>query len=191
MFIRNFQGTHEHPSTIETLKTIRQKYDESIRENVKHFCNARNAILYILDIEIINVFRDVAIDIKTMEEITMKKSKTMTDLLTVADMCIEASEAQARLLESRGKGPTKKKQDDQKVNMTDRGDRKDREDHRYHRNCQQQSSDQKEKRHLHHPDDIEKWCEMHHTSGHDLKKCKTFLDRKNMPPPAAQVAQEP
>jgi hypothetical protein len=27
MFIRNFQGTYEHPSIAETLKTIRQKYD--------------------------------------------------------------------------------------------------------------------------------------------------------------------
>jgi hypothetical protein len=41
------------------------------------------------------------------------------------------------------------------------------------------------------PDDAEKWCEIHHTSGHDLKECKTFLDRKKMPPPAAQVSQEP
>jgi hypothetical protein len=49
----------------------------------------------------------------------MKKSKMVADLLTVADTCIEASEARARLLESRGKGPMKKKQDDQEVNTTD------------------------------------------------------------------------
>jgi hypothetical protein len=30
-----------------------------------------------------------------MEEITMKKPKTVADLLTVTDVCIEASEAQA------------------------------------------------------------------------------------------------
>jgi hypothetical protein len=30
MFIRNFQGTYEHPSTAETFKTIRQKHDESL-----------------------------------------------------------------------------------------------------------------------------------------------------------------
>jgi hypothetical protein len=44
MFIRNFQGTYEHPSTTETRKTIKQKSDESLRDYVKHFCNARNAI---------------------------------------------------------------------------------------------------------------------------------------------------
>jgi hypothetical protein len=44
MFIRNFQGTYEHPYTAETLKTIRQKHDESLLDYVKHFCNARNAI---------------------------------------------------------------------------------------------------------------------------------------------------
>jgi hypothetical protein len=27
--------------------------------------------------------------------------------------------------------------------------------------------------------------------GHDLEECKTFLDQKKMPPPAAQVPQEP
>jgi hypothetical protein len=84
----------------------------------------------------------------------------------------------------------KKKQDDREVNTTDRGDRKDRGDRRYHENCQQQSSDQKEKMPFHHPDDTEKWCEIHCISGHDLEECKTFLDRKKMPPPAAPVAQE-
>jgi hypothetical protein len=43
---------------------------------------------------------------------------------------------------------------------------------------------------FHRPDDAEKWCEIHHTSRHDLKECKTFLDRKKMPPPAAPMAQE-
>jgi hypothetical protein len=54
-----------------------------------------------------------------VEEITMKKPKMVADLLTVADTCIEASEAQARLLESRSKGPSKKKQDDRDINTTD------------------------------------------------------------------------
>jgi hypothetical protein len=47
MFIRNFQGTYEHSSTAETLKTIKQKHDESLCDYVKHFCNARNAIPHI------------------------------------------------------------------------------------------------------------------------------------------------
>jgi hypothetical protein len=71
---------------------------------VKHFCNVRNAIPYIQDIEINNVFHDGVSDIKTIEEIAMKKSKTVADLLTVSDVCIEASEARARLLESQGRG---------------------------------------------------------------------------------------
>jgi hypothetical protein len=95
MFIGNLQGTYEHPSTVETLKTIKQKYDESLCDYVKHFCNVKNGIPHIQDIEIINVFRDGVSDIKTMEEIAMKKPKTVTDLLTVADICIEASEARA------------------------------------------------------------------------------------------------
>jgi hypothetical protein len=108
MFIENFQGTYQHLSTAETLKTIKQKHDESLRDYVKHFCNARNNIPHIQDIEIINAFRDGVSDIKTMEEIAMKKPKMVADLLVVADICIEASEARARLLESHGKGPSKK-----------------------------------------------------------------------------------
>jgi hypothetical protein len=46
-FIGNFHGIYEHPSTAETLKTIKQKHDESLRDYMKCFCNARNAILYI------------------------------------------------------------------------------------------------------------------------------------------------
>jgi hypothetical protein len=74
-------------------------------------------------------------DIKIVKDITMKKPKIMDDLLVVADMCIEASEARARLLESRGKGSSKKKQDYQEVNTTDNGDREYRRDHGYHVNC--------------------------------------------------------
>jgi hypothetical protein len=75
MFIRNFQGTYECPSTAETLKTIKQKHDESLCDYVKHFCNARNAIPHIQYIEIINAFCDGINDIKTVEEIAMKKPK--------------------------------------------------------------------------------------------------------------------
>jgi hypothetical protein len=62
---------------------------------VKHFYNVRNAIPYIQDIEIINAFQDEVSDIKTMEEITMKKLKIVVHLLAVANICIEASEARA------------------------------------------------------------------------------------------------
>jgi hypothetical protein len=48
-------------------------------------------------------------DIKTIEDIVMKKPKTVADLLKVVDVCIEASKARAWLLESHGKGPSKKK----------------------------------------------------------------------------------
>jgi hypothetical protein len=71
---------------------------------VKYFCNAWNAIPYIQDIDIINAFHDGVSDIKTVEEIAMKKLKTVADLLAVTDVYIEASEAGARLLESRDKG---------------------------------------------------------------------------------------
>jgi hypothetical protein len=142
MFIGKFQGTYERPSTAETLKIIKQRHDESLRDYVKHFCNARNAIPHIQDIEIINVFRDDVSDIKIVEEIAMKKLKTMADLLAVADVCIEASEAPARLLESRGKGPARRK-DDREVNTAERGDRKDRGDQGF---CGKQSSGQKERR---------------------------------------------
>jgi hypothetical protein len=59
---------------------------------VKYFYNARNTILNIQDIEIINVFRNGVSDIKTVEEI-VKKPKMVVDLLVVANICIKASEA--------------------------------------------------------------------------------------------------
>jgi hypothetical protein len=120
-----------------------------------------------------------------VEEIAMKKLKMVADLLTVANICIEASEAQARLLESRGNGPSRQR-DDREVNTVERRDQKDRRGHRYRG---KQSSDQKEKRPFRRPDGTEKWCEIHRTNGHDLKECKTFLDRKRIPPPAALAPQ--
>jgi hypothetical protein len=142
MYIRNFQGTYERPSTVETLKTIKQKHDESLHDYVKRFCNVRNDIPYIQDIEIINAFRDGVSNLKIMEEIAMKKTKTVVDLLMVTDVCIEASEAWAWLLESRGKGPSRRR-DDREVNTAERGDQKDRGGYRYHG---KQYSDQKERR---------------------------------------------
>jgi hypothetical protein len=156
MFIGNFQGTYERPSTAETLKTIKQIHDESLCDYVKRFCNARNAIPYIQDIEIINTFRDGVSDIKTVEEIAMKKLKTVVDLLAIADVCIEASEARARLLESRGKGPARRK-DDREFNTAEQGDRKDHRDQGFHG---KQSSGQKERRPFRRPDDAEKKNEM-------------------------------
>jgi hypothetical protein len=93
MFIRNFQGMYERPSTAETLKTIRQKHDESLQDYVKPFCNTKNAISYIHDIDIINAFHDGVNDIKTVGEIAMKKPKMVADLLTVANTCISAFKA--------------------------------------------------------------------------------------------------
>jgi hypothetical protein len=60
---------------------------------MKCFCNARNAIPYIQDTEIINAFHDGVGDIKTVEEIAMNKPKMVPDLLIVTDVGIEASKA--------------------------------------------------------------------------------------------------
>jgi hypothetical protein len=93
MFIGNFQGTYEHPSIDKIMKIIKQKHDESLRDYVKYFYNTRNAIPNIQDIKIINTFHDGVSDIKTAEEITIKKPKMMVDLLMVTNVCIEALEA--------------------------------------------------------------------------------------------------
>jgi hypothetical protein len=44
-----------------------------------------------------------------MEEIAMKKHKIVADLLTITDVCIEASEDWPQLLATRGKGTSRKK----------------------------------------------------------------------------------
>jgi hypothetical protein len=54
-----------------------------------------------------------------VKEIAMKKPKMVADLLAVADICIEASKARARLLKSCGKGPSRKR-DDREVNTVER-----------------------------------------------------------------------
>jgi hypothetical protein len=95
MFIDKFQGMHERPSIAETLKTIKEKHDESLRDYVKCFYNTKNAIPNIHDIKIINAFWDGVSDIKNVGEITMKESKTVVDLLPVTDVCMEVSEARA------------------------------------------------------------------------------------------------
>jgi hypothetical protein len=120
-------------------------------------------------------------------EIAMKNPKMEAELLAVTDVCIEGSEARAWLLESRGKGLSRKK-DDREVDTSDWGDWKDWGDHGYRG---KQSLEQKEKRPFQCPDDAEEWCEIHRKAGHDLEECKTFLDRKKMLPPATPAPQDP
>jgi hypothetical protein len=121
---QDFQGTYERLSTAETLKTIKQKHDESLHDYIKYFYNAKNGIPHIQDIEIINAFHDGVSDVKTVEEIAMKKPKMVAELLTVTDICIEASEVRACLLESHGKGPSRKN-DDRGVNTMQQGEQRD------------------------------------------------------------------
>jgi 6-phosphogluconate dehydrogenase (decarboxylating) len=84
----------------------------------------------------------------------MKKPKTIADLLAVADVYIEASEARAWLLDSCNKGLVKKQQqEDREVNVVDHGNR------------MQQPADQKEKRSFRCPTNAEKWCEIHRITG--------------------------
>jgi hypothetical protein len=80
------------------------------------------------------------------------------------------------------------KKDDQEVNTMQREDQRDHRGYRYRR---KQISDQKERRPFRRLDDVEKWCEIHRTDGHDLEECKTFLNRKRMPPSAAPTPQDP
>jgi hypothetical protein len=56
-------------------------HDESLCDYVKRFCNARNGIPHTQGIEIINAFCDGVSDVKTVEEIAMKKLKMVAELL--------------------------------------------------------------------------------------------------------------
>jgi hypothetical protein len=99
---------YERPSTAETLKTIQQKHDESLRDYMKHFCNTRNAISYIQDIEIINAFRDEVSDIKIVEEIAMKKPIMVADMLVVVDMSLSLSKPGLDFLSPAARGPQRR-----------------------------------------------------------------------------------
>jgi hypothetical protein len=104
-------------------------------------------------------------DIKTIEEISMKKPNPVVDLLAIAYECIKASMVRARLLHVQNKRSLKKKQqEDCDVNIVDRENWKEPE--------------QKERRSFRCPTDAKKWCEIHRTSGHDLEECGTYLNHK-------------
>jgi hypothetical protein len=56
-------------------------------------------------------------------------------------------------------------------------------------NQKQLPTNGKERRPFCHPADLEKWREIHCTTGHDLEDCTTYLDLKKRP--KKPVAQEP
>jgi hypothetical protein len=92
---------------VEAVKTIKKKPDEILRNFIKHFCNTKKAIPHIQDIKIINASRDGVTDLKTVEEIAMKKPKMVVDLLPIVNECIEASKVRAQFFDNRGKGSKK------------------------------------------------------------------------------------
>jgi hypothetical protein len=75
---------------------------------VKHFCNAKNAILYFQDIEIINNIHDGVSDIETVEEIAMKKPKIVTVLLVVTDDASRPMRPELGSLNHMARGPRRR-----------------------------------------------------------------------------------
>ena len=69
-FIGNFQGTWTHLPTSDTLRTLKQKRDESLKDFMTWFCKVCNEIIEIDDIEVIIAFKDTVTDVKTVEMLT-------------------------------------------------------------------------------------------------------------------------
>jgi hypothetical protein len=130
------------------------------------------------DIRATNHREDGISNIKTVEEIAMKKPNIMANLLVVADECNKASKAHARPLDHKGKG-SKKKQEDREVDTIGHKDL-DR-------------FDQKFKCTFWRPTNAKKWCKIHRMIDLDLEECKIYQNHNKMDPeyPAknAQVEQ--
>jgi hypothetical protein len=75
---------------------------------VKNFCNAKNDILYIQDIEIIIAFCDGVSDIKTMEEIAMKKPRMVADLLKSLTCALRLPKLGLDFLSPAARGPRRR-----------------------------------------------------------------------------------
>ena len=85
------------PPTSETLRQLKQKHDESLKDFMTRFYKVRNEITEIEDIEVILAFKDAIRDVKTVEMVAERKPKTVAELLSVAEQCVEMAEARSRL----------------------------------------------------------------------------------------------
>ena len=94
-FVGNFQGTWTRPPTSETLRQLKQKNDESLKDFVTWFCKVCIEIMEIDDIEVIIAFKDAVRYVKTIEMLALKKPKTVAKLLGIAEQCVEMAEARA------------------------------------------------------------------------------------------------
>jgi hypothetical protein len=86
-----------------------------------------------------------------VEEIAMKKPKTVANLLAVADICVDAFEARDDFWSPGVRGPQGRRI--VRSTQLNLGGRKDREDRGYR---YKQSSEQKEKRTFQHPNNTKK-----------------------------------
>ena len=93
---------------------MKQKHDESLKDFVTRFFKVRNEITEIEDIEVILAFKDTVRDVKTVEMLAQKKPKTMAELLSVTEQCVEMAEARSRL-EPPKKNSKRDKTDDREV----------------------------------------------------------------------------
>jgi hypothetical protein len=90
---RDFKGTHDRPLTINDLRAVRQRPDETLRKYTQCFSQVRNKIPRASDTVIIFAFSSSMTDTRIREKLIINDElDTAVKLFDLADRCAKAEE---------------------------------------------------------------------------------------------------
>jgi hypothetical protein len=92
-FVSNFKGTHECPLTLNDLRAVRQRPDETLCKYIQRFSQVCNKIPRASDAAIISAFSSSVTDVWMREKLAINDElDTVVELFDLADKCAKAEE---------------------------------------------------------------------------------------------------
>ena len=93
IFVANFKGTYERALTVNDLRAVRQKHEESLHHYIQHFSQVRNKISNLEGSHVINAFREGVTNKRMLKKLSIHDTlSSVATLFDLADKCAKAEE---------------------------------------------------------------------------------------------------
>ena len=92
-FVANFKGSYERHLTLNDLRAVRQRHDETLRQYLQRFYQTHHKIARAADADVISAFREGVTNERMLEKLGIRDHLTsIVDLVELAGKCAKAEE---------------------------------------------------------------------------------------------------